>query len=277
VLVFPPALARFLDVLRCPVCGARRLHPSRGALRCPDGHSFDVARQGYAALLTGRRAVRGDDAAMIAARDRFLAAGFYAPIRRALARLASDAVPGRRGTVVDVGCGTGYHLAGVLDRLPTARGLGLDASSRALRAAARAHDRAAAAAWDVQRPFPLADAVADVVLNAFAPRNPAEFRRVLRRDGRLIVVRPTHRHLDELRGRVPGMLTVDPVKEQRLHRSLDPLFDAIVTERMEYPMTLGGSQARDLVEMTPRSAAGELRGVPGRVTVSVLVTAYGPR
>ncbi len=123
---------------------------------------------------------------------------------------------------MDAGCGTGYYLAGVLDRLPGARGLGLDTSVRALRSAARAHDRAAAAAWDVFRPFPLADAVADVVLDVFAPRNPAEFHRVLRPAGRLIVVRPTGLHLAELRRRLPAMVTVDPVKEQRLHRALDP-------------------------------------------------------
>jgi 23S rRNA (guanine745-N1)-methyltransferase len=42
---------------------------------------------------------------------------------------------------------------------------------RALRSAARAHDRAAAVAWDVFRPFPLASDVADIVRDAFAPRN----------------------------------------------------------------------------------------------------------
>ncbi|GGX31327.1 hypothetical protein GCM10010341_60970 [Streptomyces noursei] len=99
----------------------------------------------------------------------------------------------RAGTVVDVGCGTGYYLAGVLDQLPDPRGLGLDASVRALRSAARAHRRAAAASWDVFRPFPLVDQAADVVLDVFAPRNPSEFHRVLRPSGRLIVVRPTER------------------------------------------------------------------------------------
>ena len=179
----------FLDLLRCPVCQTRGLCTEEGALRCSAGHTFDIARHGYASLLTGARATSGDDPAMVRARNRFLSSGAYAPLRDTVARLA---VPRRseQTRIVDVGCGTGYYLAGVLDQLPGARGLGLDTSAHALRTAARVHDRAAAVAWDVFRPFPLADRVADVVLNVFAPRNPEEFHRVLRPSARLIVVRP---------------------------------------------------------------------------------------
>ncbi|MEU0335864.1 methyltransferase [Streptomyces sp. NPDC006193] len=279
----PPALELSLDLLRCPTCRTRRLRPDRGALRCPEGHTFDLARHGYASLLTGTRATSGDDTAMVRARGRFLSTGAYAPVREATARLAAGAASGRAATVVDVGCGTGYYLAGVLDRLPGARGLGLDTSARALRSAARAHERAAAVAWDVFRPFPLADEAADVVLDVFAPRNPAEFHRVLRPAGRLIVVRPTVRHLAELHGRLPAAVTVDPAKEQRLHRALDPFFEAGATERVEYSATLAGPDALDLVAMTPSAhhvSRADLDGegsLPGRITVSVLASVYRPR
>lgn len=278
----PPALEPFLDLLCCPACGARRLRADRGALRCPAGHTFDIARQGYVSLLAGARATSGDDAAMVQSRKSLLATGVYAPIRDAVARLAVAAAPAD-GTVVDVGCGTGYYLAGVLDQLPGARGLGLDTSVPALRVAARAHERAAAASWDVFRTFPLADSVADVLLDVFAPRNPAEFHRVLRPGGRLVVVRPTGHHLAELRAQVPGMVAVDQEKEQRLHRATDPHFEAVTTEHLEYSFTLPGPQWRDLVAMTPSARhVGEatLSGdhpVPDQATVSVLVTAYQPR
>ncbi|MFG2780378.1 methyltransferase domain-containing protein [Streptomyces prunicolor] len=279
---FPPALGLSLDLLRCPTCRTRGLRPDRGALRCPGGHTFDIARHGYAGLLTGARATSGDDAAMAQARDRFLSTDTYTPIRKAVARLAADFAP-ERATVVDVGCGTGYYLAGVLDQLPGARGLGLDTSVRALRSAARAHERAAAVAWDVFRPFPLADGVADVVLDVFAPRNPVEFHRVLRPTGRLIVVRPTRRHLAELRGRVSAMVTIDPAKEQRLHRAMDPYFEAAVTEQVEYTAPLTRQEALDLLGMTPsarhlsRADLNDGGPLPDHVTVSVLATAYRPR
>ncbi|WP_086734866.1 putative RNA methyltransferase [Streptomyces glaucescens] len=278
----PPALERSLGLLRCPTCRTRRLHADRGTLRCPVGHTFDIARHGYAGLLTGTRPTSGDDPAMIQARGRFLSTGAYAPVREVVARLASDAVS-ERATIVDVGCGTGYYLGGVLDLLPGARGVGLDTSVGALRSAARAHDRAAAVAWDVFRPFPLADGAADVVLNVFAPRNPAEFHRVLRPTGRLIVVRPTGRHLGELRGLLPAMVTIDPAKEQRLHRALAPFFETAVTEQVEYSVTLTRLDAVDLVAMTPsarhlsRADLDDDGLLPDQVTVSVLATAYRPR
>ncbi|MGW4852010.1 methyltransferase domain-containing protein [Streptomyces sp. NPDC004288] len=278
----PRALDLSLDLLRCPACRTRRLHLDHAALRCPRGHTFDIARHGYAGLLTGTRATSGDDAAMVLARDRFLSTGSYAPIREVGARLAADGLP-ERATVVDVGCGTGYYLAGVLDQMSGARGLGLDTSVRALRFAARAHDRAAAVAWDVFRPFPLADRTADVVLDVFAPRNPAEFHRVLRPSGRLIVVRPTGRHLAELRDQVAAMVTIDPDKEQRLHRALSPFFEAVVTEQVEYAATLSRPEVLDLVAMTPsarhvsRADLNDGDSLPGRVTVSVRATAYRTR
>ncbi|WP_416519553.1 putative RNA methyltransferase [Streptomyces achromogenes] len=279
--LLPPALEPFLDVLRCPVCRAR-LRPGHGSLRCPAGHTFDIARQGYVSLLTGIRATSGDDAAMVQARTRFLSTGGYAPISETLTRLAVDALPAR-GTVVDIGCGTGYYLAGVLDRLPGARGLGLDTSVRALRSAARSHPRAAVASWDVFRPFPLGDSTVDVLLNVFAPRNPSEFHRVLRPAGRLIVVRPTERHLAELRGRIPAMVTIDPDKERRLRQALDPCFEATGTRHVEYTASLTRQDAIDLVGMTPSARhlthadLADQGPLPARVTVSVLATSYRPR
>lgn len=277
------ALDLVLPILRCPVCG-EELGRVGSSLRCPRRHSFDIARQGYASLLSGGQARSGDDAPMARARIDFLAAGHYAPLRDALAALGARAAPSA-ATVLEVGCGTGYHLAGVLEALPEARGLGLDSSVRALRAAAKAHPRAAAASWDVFRPFPIASASVDLVLDVFAPRNPAEFHRVLGPEGRLIVARPDGGHLAELRRRVEGMVDVDPEKEERLSRALDPHFEPLETERISYAVSLTDQQAVDLLRMTPSArhlspedltslAGGAL---PTESTVSVLATAYRPR
>ncbi|WP_119295064.1 putative RNA methyltransferase [Streptomyces sp. YIM 130001] len=270
-----------LDSLRCPTCSAG-LRPAPGALRCPRGHTFNIARQGYVSLLTGTRAISGDDAAMVQARNQFLATGKYEPLSRALARLTADVLPAR-GTVVDVGCGTGYYLADVLDQSPSARGLGLDASVRALRSAARSHERAAAASCDIFRLFPLVDQTADVVLNVFAPRNPSEFHRVLRGSGHLIVVRPHHQHMAELRSQVPEMVSIDPRKEQRLDRALGPFFEAVDTRHVEYTTALTRQETTHLVGMTPSARHLDHRDLHHRgllrdgITVSVLITTYRPR
>jgi 23S rRNA (guanine745-N1)-methyltransferase len=253
-------------------------------LRCGNGHSFDIARQGYASLIAGVRPTSGDDAPMVEARRSALGTGIYAPIVAEVVRVATDPVP-PPSTVLDAGCGTGNYLAAVMDSLPTARGLGLDSSTYALRAAARAHPRAAAIACDLFGPIPVASASVDLVLDVFAPRNPAEFHRVLRPDGMLVVTRPTDGHLAQLRRHIKGMVGIDPAKEERLTRTLGPRFEAMQTVSTEYTARLTPEEAADLVLMTPSArhlTSDDLEGdtagaLPTEIDVSVLTTAYRPR
>ncbi|MFJ8592309.1 putative RNA methyltransferase [Streptomyces sp. NPDC093598] len=274
---------RLLSVLTCPLCPAG-LEPVRGALRCAGRHTFDIARHGYVSLLTGhRRAPSADSPDMVRCRAAFLGTGHYDPLARTLARLATELAP-PDATVLDAGAGTGHYLAAVLDALPRALGLGLDSSVPALRAAARAHARAEAAGWDVWRPWPVRTGCADLVLNVFAPRNGAEFRRVLAPDGALLVVTPSGRHLRELHDPV-GLLAVDPRKEERLRRALDAHFRLDRTESLEYAMRLTAEDITRLVSMSPTAhhlTAAELRGrterlrTPAPVTASFAVSVYRP-
>ena len=68
--------------LRCPVCGGA-LMPLGTSLRCPQGHSYDIAKEGYVNLLAIQKrhaADPGDGKAMVRARRAFLQAGYYAPV-----------------------------------------------------------------------------------------------------------------------------------------------------------------------------------------------------
>jgi 23S rRNA (guanine745-N1)-methyltransferase len=253
-----------VGVLLCPIC-QDGLTRSGGALRCPAGHAFDIARQGYVNLL-GR--ADGDTAAMVADRVAFLAAGHYAPLAGKLAEWVADSAP---GLVVDAGAGTGYYLDAVLAR--GGFGLALDASPLALRRAAKAHERIGAAVWDVWRPWPVRDGVAAVVLNVFAPRNGPEFHRVLRPDGTLLVVTPTQEHLAELG---PALLSVDPRKPARLAETL-ARFERVRSAVLSYPMTLSAADVRRVIGMGPAAHHDPAGLDEGReVTASFLVSAYRP-
>ena len=206
-------LADVVEYLCCPHCGAE-LALGAGTLQCGAGHSFDVARQGYVSLLPGApRAASGDSAAMVAARELFLGAGHFEPLEAALAAAAAGAPAG--GCVADLGAGTGWQLARVLDALPPRPGLALDVSRPALRRAARAHPRIGAVGCDIWGALPMRPEAVGLMLNVFAPRNGAEMARVMAPDARLVVVTPTPRHLEELAGPL-GLLSVDERKPERL-------------------------------------------------------------
>jgi 23S rRNA (guanine745-N1)-methyltransferase len=248
-----------------------------GVLRCDAGHAFDVARQGYVNLAGPGRQPRGDTAEMVAARDAFLAAGHFDPLAAAVADAAAALVltAGPVGGIVDVGAGTGWWLAHVLDRLPERAGLALDSSKPALRRAARAHPRAAAALCDAWRALPVADGAAALLLSVFAPRDGAEIARVLAPGGALLVVSPTSRHLAELVGPL-GLLRVDPRKEDRLARALGDGLVAGERREVEATMALSRADAAAAAGMGPSAhhvSAEELAERVAALPETVAVTA----
>ncbi|HEY3871373.1 MAG TPA: 23S rRNA methyltransferase [Actinocrinis sp.] len=284
--------------LACPHCGGG-LRRVEGALRCGEGHAFDISREGYVSLLAaGARGV-GDTAAMVAARVEFLAAGHFAGLAGQLADLASEACAGASAAddaagdaadsaaccIADVGAGTGYYLAAALERRPDRVGLALDASKFALRRAARAHSRIGAVRCDAWSRLPVGTAAAAVVLNVFAPREPVELRRVLHPAGRLLVATPTRDHLAELVGPL-GLLTVDEHKQERLDRKLDPCFDLVGTHSFRHRVLLDRRAVAAVVGMGPSAwhaadrnlgAAVDQLPEPVAATLSVTISVYRPR
>ena len=274
----PPLDPRAVAALACPVCGAG-LTAEPGGLACAAGHRFDRARQGHVTLLPpGHRAPSGDSAEMVADRAAFLGAGHYDGVTRAL----GDAVGGDPGTLLDLGGGTGHHLAGVLDGLPDAVGVVLDSSPYAARRAARTHPRAVAVVADTWARLPVADRAVDRVLVVFAPRNGPEIARVLRPAGRLVVVTPEADHLRELVGPL-GLLRVDPDKSARLAATLEPHLEPVAAVRHRELVRLDHAAVATLVGMGPharhlgrdvvRTALAALPE-PLDVTVSVQIATY---
>src|SRR5690606_17056490 len=107
----PAALLPWLDALLCPHC-REPFAPTDRTLRCPSGHSFDLARAGYVSLLPGSAPISGDDDDMARARDSFLSTGAYDAQRALTADLAARALEGTDDPrVLDIGCGTGHYLS----------------------------------------------------------------------------------------------------------------------------------------------------------------------
>jgi 23S rRNA (guanine745-N1)-methyltransferase len=273
--------------VRCPVC-AGPVVVGDDRVSCGRGHSFNIARQGYVSLTSGRGGPgTGDSAAMVLARDRFLGAGHYRPVADALSAVAVSALAARAdrggpGLVLDLAGGTGYYLALVLDALDGRLGACVDLSAPALRRAARAHPRAAALGADAWRHLPFADGSAALVLSVFGPRNPAEIRRVLAPDGTLLVATPGQEHLTELR-RPLGLIGIDELKGARLAVAFGDYASTALTS-VRYQLRLGHADLTDLVAMGPSARhigqdelaarVAALSPAPVTVTVDVEVRSY---
>jgi 23S rRNA (guanine745-N1)-methyltransferase len=230
----------------CPLCRAPLAREPRRWF-CAQGHSYDVAREGYVNLLPAQhRNSRepGDTSESLKARRAFLEAGHYAALREALVRQVASQSPLR--TVLDVGCGEGWYtsaLAGIAQDV-----IGLDIAKPAIQLAAR---RYPGPTWIVGSGalLPVSDASVDLAVSAFSQIHVAELRRVLRAGGRLLVATPAPDHLYALR---EGLFEeVRPHQPDKFLPGLEAGFELREQIEVRVPLVLDNTGLRQLVLMTP--------------------------
>ena len=275
-------LSDIIDVLADPVDGS----PLSGAddftrLVSESGHSYDVARQGYVTLADGSGLNHhGDSMAMVLARETFLSGGHFAPFVEAVTAGVHEALEDNdvplqaRPVILEVGAGTGYYLSHTLDDVAGSRGVGLDVSVHAAKHLAKCHPRVGSVVADVWERLPLRDGSVDAITVVFAPRNAAEFHRVLTPGGQVIVLTAEQGHLDELREPL-GILGVQEAKVERMMEKFDGIFDLVDTDLVEFPMTLDRDSIAAQIGMSPSARhigpeelASRLAALPPTMTVT---------
>jgi 23S rRNA (guanine745-N1)-methyltransferase len=253
-------LSDVIDLLADPVDGTplRAGDGSWRTLVSESGHSYDVARQGYVTLAGGAGLrYTGDDADMITARESFLSGGHFAPFVEAVSDTVNDVLDDAhvteddRPAIVEIGAGTGYYLAHTLDSVPGSRGIGVDVSVPAAKRLASCHRRVGAVVADAWSRLPLRDGCIDVLTVIFAPRNAAEFSRVLTPEGQVVVLTPEAGHLAELRAPL-GIIDVEAGKVDRMISQasgyLVPVGDP---ESIEFVMRLDQASIAAQIGMSP--------------------------
>ena len=115
--------------LICPLCHEPLLCNGK-SFSCDNGHSFDCAKQGQVNLLPvqqKRSRDPGDSKEMVQSRRDFLNQGLYLPLAAQLADLVCSLMAKRPSgvtssefTLLDAGCGEGYYLSHIADKLSAA-------------------------------------------------------------------------------------------------------------------------------------------------------------
>lgn len=234
-----------MTAIICPLC-RRPLARAPKTWHCAQGHSFDVAREGYVNLLPVQHKNSrdpGDDAQMVLARREFLHAGHYQPLRAAVLALLAPLQP---RSLLDIGCGEGYYTGAFAE--VAAEVLGLDIARPAIRLAARGLP---GVTWMVGSGalLPLADASVDMVSNLFTQLHIDEMHRVLRPGGHVLVVTPAPDHLWSLRAELFD--TVRAHEPDKFLAGFAALFDLHSRQELRFGLKLTQATLQQLLCMTP--------------------------
>ena len=233
----------------CPKCKGIFTLSEGGAKRCPLGHSFDRAKEGYYNLLcSNTRGVHGDNKEMIEARRAFLNTGAYKPLCDAVSSLVLKYADG--GVVLDTGCGEGYYTDSIQSALASCGNgnsvMGFDISKDAVRRAAKRNPRISLAVAGSYH-MPIADGSVDTVMNTFSPLAREETHRVLREGGVFVMAIPAEEHLYELKAAIYDT----PYKNTVADTALEG-FELILDEPLRFTVELRSRDAvASLFKMTP--------------------------
>lgn len=237
--------------LLCTVrnCG-QPLARETSRLFCARGHSFDIARSGYCNLLQpqdSRSRHPGDSRTAVMARRRFLDRGVDAPL---LDRIAAHLALRAGEALLDVGCGEGHHLAALQERF-RCDSHGIDISVAAIDAAARRHRDCQWIVGNADRFLPYADGSFAALTSITSRLNVEEFRRVLREDGRVVIVLPGVDDLIELREAILGAgKLID--RSERVYDQVSTAFTVDAVEHLRQVIHLDREAIHDVMESSYR-------------------------
>ncbi len=238
--------------LLCPKCKTELLEENKN-LKCCNGHTYDIAKQGYVNLVLGSSKPGGDDKEMCKSRHEFHNCDYYKCLSE---RLASICIQNKYKNILDAGCGEGYYLRKIRDKyignnIQFDSLCGIDLAKEAVSIAARLEKNiaehlkiqyAVAGIFDM----PIADESIDCLLSVFAPVPDKEAHRVLKDSGTMIVVSPGEKHLVGLKKAVYDNIYDNTVAEK------DYLgFQLIEREFVSDTITVEGENIINLFHMTP--------------------------
>ena len=224
----------------CPKCN-KVLFRVYNTYKCPNNHSYDIAKEGYVNLLLSRTA-SGDDKDLVNGRIEFLNTGFYEPLQSRLEKIITDLSPNNDIKLLDMGCGTGYYTS-AFGKIATT--FGLDISKEAIKYAAK-HDKNSTYLVASNKNAPFESHTFDFLVHIFSPIFENEDIRLLKNGGFLILVEAGPKHLIELKNLLYENTYFN---EEKSH--IFPTLKIVEKFSLKYSKEIDQTALKNLVKMTP--------------------------
>jgi len=232
--------------LLCPVCG-KRLLADEQSLHCVQGHTFDIARQGYVNLLPGKGAFYPLE--LFRNRREVFDRGFYAPLLERMEQLILRHVKSENPVLLDAGCGEGYYAGNLLKDRPCVK-VAFDISREAVQLGAQRYGDVTFIVADLKR-IPLPSHSVDCVLDVLTPADYSEFTRVLKKSGCVIKAIPGEHYLQQLRALAQDQLRSGPYESDRVKDYFALHMQCVQHERVTCTLPVTQEEARAFARMTP--------------------------
>jgi 23S rRNA (guanine745-N1)-methyltransferase len=248
-----------LNIIKCPVCGKKSEKKDKTYI-CVNHHSFDIAKQGYTNFLLNndkKSKEPGDTKEMLNARKNFLDKGYYKFILEQVKNtIISDITDAQNKSVnlnvIDVGCGEGYYLSGMINDIDEAvkntgaHYYGVDISKEGIKLSALRNENVE---WFAANSFnlPFVDNCFDYIISMFSILDVKECSRVLKNNGKIIFVTAQKEHLKELKEIIYPVLTEKKYEAENL-QGCDIIKS---TDHLSKVMIESNNDLWNLLSMTP--------------------------
>lgn len=229
----------------CPICKQEIEISNEGKMSCLSNHTFDVAKQGYVYMLNRPvQSMYGKE--LFDSRHTVIQAGIYDWLQAAIAREITVEQP----VILDTGCGEGSHLYRICQQLDRPVGVGIDISKEGIIAAAKYNPEQLWCVGDLAN-SPFNEQSFDAILNILSPANYDEFKRLLKRGGKVIKVVPQENYLKELRKQAFADSEKESYTNAQTVERFKASFANTEVKRITYTVPLEVHLVQNLLEMTP--------------------------
>jgi len=246
------------SIIKCPVCNLC-LNKHEKQYVCLNNHSYDIASKGYTNLLLANQKKTkdpGDSKEMMEGRKDFLNRGYYHTFSEKLNEIIISNISNSNVNILDAGCGEGYFLSrlkqdiyAVEPKITSNKKInffGVDISKAAVTYAVK-RDKKINFIVSSNFNLPIMSHTIDIIIRNFAPSDETELKRVLKDNGKLIVVTPGIEHLYGLK----EILYVNA----RKHEEKETIFEGfklIDNVEVKYNIHLEDRECvKNLIAMTP--------------------------